>query len=354
MAKPHLIFAFSLGLAGLMFASGCAATQTPAPLPPTTSLTQAYQTVAARLSQTGAALSLTLPATSPALSETPAVSPGPPDQATASPQDTASGAPTCDQAAPGIPIDITIPDDTQIIAGQPFTKVWRLQNIGSCTWTAAEYGVTWFSGEQLGAPLRVALTTNVPPQRTVDIAVDMVAPNQPGTYQSNWKLYNAADVLFGIGPAGGSPIWVRIVVVPQPTGSGVAPSPSPTATHTPTPPPITSGAVVLQPGDHVDLDNKQVNPSTGVDLSFETNQKGSLILMPASGARLGYYGAETPGMGECQAGGFPDEAIALVDLAVGDYFCYQTNQGFPGRAQLTNYNPDAPAIVLDILTWYLP
>jgi hypothetical protein len=40
------------------------------------------------------------------------------------------------------------------------------------------------------------------PGQTVEITVDMVAPLKPGTYQGNWKLRNASNVLFGIGPNG--------------------------------------------------------------------------------------------------------------------------------------------------------
>src|SRR3972149_4698274 len=31
--------------------------------------------------------------------------------------------------------DVTIPDGTVMTPGQAFTKIWRIKNIGSCTWT---------------------------------------------------------------------------------------------------------------------------------------------------------------------------------------------------------------------------
>src|SRR5688572_2187376 len=31
--------------------------------------------------------------------------------------------------------DVSIPDNTRLEAGEKFTKTWKLQNTGSCTWT---------------------------------------------------------------------------------------------------------------------------------------------------------------------------------------------------------------------------
>lgn len=49
----------------------------------------------------------------------------------------------CNKAVAGQPIDVTIPDDTVMTPGQPFSKTWRLENAGSCTWTR-QYAVTFF------------------------------------------------------------------------------------------------------------------------------------------------------------------------------------------------------------------
>jgi hypothetical protein len=122
----------------------------------------------------------------------------------------------CDQAGAGKPIDLSIPDDSQLLPGQAFTKVWRLQNVGSCTWTK-EYSVALFSGESLGAQPSVSLPGDIPPGQTVEISVDMIAPLAPGKYQGNWKLRNPSDEWFGIGPDGSAPFWVRILVVELPS-----------------------------------------------------------------------------------------------------------------------------------------
>ncbi len=137
---------------------------------------------------------------------------------------------SCDRAGAGNPIDISIPDDSQLLPGQVFTKVWLLQNVGTCTWTK-DYKVALFSGESMGAQISVSLPGNVPPGQSVEISLDMVAPQTPGEYQSNWKLRNPSNEWFGIGPDGSAPFWVRIVIVGFPiTVTGSAP---PTIENTP-------------------------------------------------------------------------------------------------------------------------
>ena len=83
--------------------------------------------------------------------------------------------------------DITIPDDTVMAPGQIFRKTWRIQNAGSCTWTAG-YQLVYFSGDSLGETYAVNLPQAVAPGDTIDVSVDMTAPRRYGTFQSNWKL----------------------------------------------------------------------------------------------------------------------------------------------------------------------
>jgi hypothetical protein len=47
--------------------------------------------------------------------------------------------------------DVTTPDDTSIKVNTPFTKIWRLKNIGSCTWTSG-YQLVFDSGDSMGGP----------------------------------------------------------------------------------------------------------------------------------------------------------------------------------------------------------
>jgi len=136
----------------------------------------------------------------------------------------------CDRAAAGDPIDLSIPDDTPLLPGQPFTKVWRLKNVGGCTWTR-EYTIALFSGESMEAQAILPLPGDVPPGQTVEISVDMVAPQIPGKYQGNWKLRNSSKDWFGIGPNGSAPFWVRIVVKPVPPNAIPTIQPTPGNTY---------------------------------------------------------------------------------------------------------------------------
>lgn len=107
--------------------------------------------------------------------------------------------------------DVTYPDGTNVALGGSFTKIWRLKNTGTCTWTTS-YALVFVSGERFNAASAVSIPTNVGPSQTVDLAVNMTAPNQTGRYRGFWKLRNASNVLFGIGPAADSNFYVDINV----------------------------------------------------------------------------------------------------------------------------------------------
>jgi hypothetical protein len=116
---------------------------------------------------------------------------------------------TCNRAA--FVTDVSIPDNTAFTANTPFTKTWRLKNVGTCTWTTA-YNVYFVSGSQMGAPATINLISTVAPGQTVDISVPMTAPNVAGTYQGYWKLHNASGASFGIGTTFNNPFWTLIKV----------------------------------------------------------------------------------------------------------------------------------------------
>ncbi len=107
--------------------------------------------------------------------------------------------------------DIGVPDGTVFGPGNEFTASWRLRNNGTCPWTA-EYGLTFVSGDQLGVAELVPLPHPVAPGQTVDASVDMVAPEQPGSYRSNWQVADANGEPFGINGVLEDAFWVQIVV----------------------------------------------------------------------------------------------------------------------------------------------
>ena len=124
----------------------------------------------------------------------------------------------CDQMT--FVTDITVPDDTVVTAGQRFQKVWRIQNTGTCTWTTG-YQLVFVNGHQLGVQTAVGLPRNVQPNETIDIVVDMIAPNADGTYQGFWRMRNASGVVFGT--TTNNSIWVKVRV----SGAANQPQPQP-------------------------------------------------------------------------------------------------------------------------------
>lgn len=91
--------------------------------------------------------------------------------------------------------DITIPDGTTLEPNETFTKTWRLKNVGTCSWTTS-YSVVFSSGDSMDGPATQALTSNVNPGQTVDISIDLTAPDTDGNYKGYWKLRNATGVHF--------------------------------------------------------------------------------------------------------------------------------------------------------------
>jgi hypothetical protein len=231
----------TLLLAGILLA-GCnlfsTATPTSPGSNPATVYTEAAQTVIAGLTQTASApnseaiftqaaltveAELTRNAPSASLTPTPTLEPSATPFPTDTPLPTSTPLPTftptatpnplpCDAAA--FVADVTVPDGTTFPPNARFTKVWRLLNVGYCTWTT-QYALVFVSGDRMGAPNVLNLSTSVRPGETVDLNVDMIAPNQPGTYRGNWMLRNNQGVQFGVGSSYDSPFWVRIRVAEQ-------------------------------------------------------------------------------------------------------------------------------------------
>lgn len=115
------------------------------------------------------------------------------------------GDPSCNLAA--FVTDVSVPDDTPFFVEKPFTKIWRLKNIGTCTWTPA-YQLAFDSGYRMSGPLLQPLTnTSVAPGETVEISVNLTAPAIAGTYRSNWRIQTPSGETFALASG---PFWVQI------------------------------------------------------------------------------------------------------------------------------------------------
>ena len=208
--------------------------------------TAAAQTVEVKLTENAAAIpSATLPAPSNTPQPVPpANTPLPPPPvvitATSAPivvQPTAA----CDAAR--FVKDVTIDDGTGFTGGATFTKTWRLQNAGICTWSTA-YALSFDSGTQMGGPSTQPLIGPVAPGATVDIAVNLQAPNADGNYTGVWGLINGSGVRMPVyGGISGKSFTVVIKV-----GSGVATAgPTPVGGATPSVFAVTSVNISYSP-----------------------------------------------------------------------------------------------------------
>lgn len=118
-------------------------------------------------------------------------------------------APRCDAAE--FISDVTYPDGSIVTRSNTFVKVWRIRNIGTCTWTPS-YKLVFTSGDLMNGPYEVALTQNINPGNTVDLQVTFTAPGTDGNYLGYWKLKNSSGGLFGIGGQADVPFWVNVRV----------------------------------------------------------------------------------------------------------------------------------------------
>ncbi|MGD0877476.1 MAG: Ig-like domain repeat protein [Anaerolineales bacterium] len=113
--------------------------------------------------------------------------------------------------------DETVPDGTVVAPGSTFVKTWRLENVGSCTWSTS-FAAVFTGGDQMGAPSVVYMPTSVAPSSTVDISVNLTAPSSSGHYRGNWELRDASGNVFGVGASANSIFWVDIYVSGTYTG----------------------------------------------------------------------------------------------------------------------------------------
>ena len=126
--------------------------------------------------------------------------------------------PNCTNSAAFVS-DVTIPDNTPIVAGTPFTKTWRVSNTGTCVW-GPDYTLSYYSDERMSAPAAVLLPVTYPGQ-TADISVDLIAPNNPGTRRGNFVIKNPAGLIMKVNED--SRLWLIInVTLDAPTATAAA------------------------------------------------------------------------------------------------------------------------------------
>ena len=183
----------------------------------------------------------------------------------------------------------------------------------------------------------------------VDITVEMEAPAKTGVYQSNWMLSDQNGELFGIGPNGDAPFWVKIEVVTS-TGS----TPTPTTTVTPTPVVYLESDVDLSDGDQLNLDSGTVNPgdATAADFVYQYGGDPTHLMVTMNGMQWMVYGSTQPTFNDCTDVDLTGNAISFETVPAGTYLCYKTSDDLPGRLVIEGF--EAGQLNLHFLTWSAP
>ena len=110
--------------------------------------------------------------------------------------------------------DVTIPDDSVLMPGESFVKTWRVENSGTCTW-AEGTTFAFLSGDDLSAEDAVSVPVTEPGEE-LELSVEMEAPQEGGTYRSNWQLRTPDGERYG-------GVFYAQIRVPSPT---LTPSPT--------------------------------------------------------------------------------------------------------------------------------
>lgn len=105
----------------------------------------------------------------------------------------------CDLA--GFISDGTLPDGSRLKTTTPFTKVWSIRNMGTCTW-AEDYALVYSGGELMAGKSPLTIGRELAPGDGIEISANLVAPAISGLYSSQWLLQNSAGVTFGLSPNG--------------------------------------------------------------------------------------------------------------------------------------------------------
>ncbi len=101
--------------------------------------------------------------------------------------------------------DLTIPDDSKLPGGTPFTKTWLVENNGDVPWGPG-FTLNYVSGTSMAAQASTPLPPCSPGER-IPVSVPMIAPREPGPYKGTWRCQDASGQAFG------DFLWIQIYSV---------------------------------------------------------------------------------------------------------------------------------------------
>ena len=104
----------------------------------------------------------------------------------------------------------TYPDGTILQPGTTFTKIWHINNTGTCTWDSS-WQLIFYSGDLMDGLTVYNFPQPAQPGQTVEVPVILRAPAENGTYTGEWMLKSPWGQSFGVGQYS-VPMSVSIVV----------------------------------------------------------------------------------------------------------------------------------------------
>jgi hypothetical protein len=113
-------------------------------------------------------------------------------------------------------------DGAELGVNQRFDIIFIVKNVGETTWQP-DYQLRYHSGRAFAEVYFISFKKEVKPGEEIQLIMDAIAPPDPATYKTNWKLTNSEGVNF-------YDLSLTIKVV-----SGNTSTPTPTETTTPTP-----------------------------------------------------------------------------------------------------------------------
>jgi hypothetical protein len=239
----------------------------------------------------------------------------------------------CDLA--GFVKDVTIIDGTEMTPGETFTKTWQVRNEGSCTWTSS-YELVFDEGDIMEGTSPQQLTSkSILPGDTLDVSIELTAPDDTGTYRGVWHIRNPQGDIFTR-----SGIWVEIVVVPAP--------PSVHSSH---------ASFDIAETAQADLDEGDSPPAGGGgDFTFTAN--GTKTIQAENGATILLIDLNEPSYTDCKTVALASDNIEVNDSLVNQWICYRTDQGRVGKFKVVSLTPGDPNVAqtleISYTTWAIP
>lgn len=92
----------------------------------------------------------------------------------------------------------TYPDGTIVNPGETFTKVWNVQNTGTCYWDAS-WQLVFYNGDLMDGIVSYSFPQPAEPGQTVAVPIILRAPAETGTYTGEWMLKTPWGTTFGVG-----------------------------------------------------------------------------------------------------------------------------------------------------------